>query len=67
MTNKVEITKSFKLTYTDLPAFEIEFAFSNDGCFADIKENGKSVWTLYSHTEKGIRSKVTKWCKENCF
>ena len=57
--------KTTKSIYENLRKFEVEFTFSEIGNIAVITENGLKVWELYANTEKALRTKTTKWVKEN--
>jgi thymidylate synthase len=54
-----------KKIFWNLRKFEVEYAFNGDANLAVIKENGVSIWSIYAHTEKSLRCKVTKWIKAN--
>lgn len=56
-----------KMIYENLRKFEVELVFTDNGNLASIYENGVTVWTIYAHTAKSLKMKVTKWCKENWF
>jgi hypothetical protein len=51
--------------YENLRKFEVELVFTDNGNLASIKENNQNVWTIYAHTEKSLKTKVTKWIKSN--
>lgn len=59
------IIKTEKKIFWNLRKFEVEYNITDNGCIADIKENGSNIWSIYSHTEKSLKSQVTKWCKSN--
>lgn len=54
-----------KIIYENLRRFEVELAFNGDLNLADIKENGKTIWTIFANSEKSLKSQVTKWCRAN--
>ncbi len=54
-------------TFWNLRKFDVEYTFSEIGNIAEIKENGVKVWEIYANTAGSLKSKVTKWCKENWF
>jgi hypothetical protein len=61
----MNILKTENHIYENLRKFEVEILFTDNGNLASIKENGNNVWSIYSHTEKSLRSKLTKWIKSN--
>jgi len=54
-----------KIIYENLRRFEVELAFNGDLNLADIKENGKTIWTIFANSEKSLKSQVTKWIRAN--
>lgn len=63
--NKMTIIKTENHIYENLRKFEVEILITDNGNLASIKENGNNIWSIYSHTEKSLRSKVTKWIRSN--
>ena len=59
------IIKTENHIYENLRRFEVEIVITDNGNLASIKENGNNIWSIYSHTEKSLRSKVTKWVRSN--
>ena len=52
--------------YENFRRFEVEFGTNgSDLNLAVIKENGKVVNSIYAHSEKSMKSNVTKWVKAN--
>lgn len=52
--------------YINLRKFEVEFATNgSDMNLATIKEEGKTVWSIFANTEKSMKSQVTKCVRSN--
>lgn len=58
---------TYKKIFWNLRKFEVEYVFTDNGNLANIMEDGKSIHTIYAHTETSLKRQVTKWCKENWF
>jgi len=63
----MEILKTINASFENLKRFDVEMVITTNGNMATIKENGVNVWSIYAHTEKSLKTKVTKWCRENWF
>lgn len=54
-------------TFWNIRKFDVEYLYTENGNFAEIKENGVCIWSIHAHTAKSLNTQVTKWCKENWF
>lgn len=57
--------KTTKAIFENLRKFDVEYVSFNGQNLAVIRENGAEVWSVYANSEKSLKSKVTKWCKQN--